>query len=70
MCKAEKEDFSGAVDDYSASLDLFPNDPETYLQRGLTKILMNNKYDGCLDLKRAEELGSTDAKAAIKKSCK
>ena len=70
LSKAEKEDFAGAVDDYSTSLELYPNDPETFLQRGLVKILMNNKYDGCLDLKHAEDLGSTDAKAAIKKNCK
>jgi tetratricopeptide (TPR) repeat protein len=70
LSKAEKEDFAGAVDDYSTSLELYPNDPETYLQRGLVKILMNNKYDGCLDLKHAEDLGSLDAKSAIKKNCK
>jgi hypothetical protein len=31
---------------------------------------MNNKYDACLDFKKAEELGSTEAKAEIKKNCK
>jgi hypothetical protein len=31
---------------------------------------MNNNYDACLDLKRADDLGSTEAKAAIKKNCK
>jgi hypothetical protein len=31
---------------------------------------MNNQYDACLDLKRADELGSSDAKADIKKHCK
>ena len=41
-----------------------------YLQRGLVKLLMNNNYDGCLDLKHADEMGATEAKAAIKKNCK
>jgi hypothetical protein len=31
---------------------------------------MSNNYDGCLDFKRSEELGSAEAKAAIKKNCK
>ena len=70
MSKTEKEDYPGAIEDYSNSIDLDPGDPETYLQRGLIKMLMNNNYDGCLDLKRAEEMGSLEAKAAIKKSCK
>ena len=58
------------MEDYSASIDLYPGDPESYLQRGLVKLLMNNNYDGCLDLKKAEEMGSPDAKTHIKKNCK
>ncbi len=37
--------------------ELYPSDPETYYQRALVKVSMNNKYDACLDFKRAEELG-------------
>ncbi len=70
LSKTEKEDYAGAVEDYSSSIELYPTDPETYFQRGLVKLSMNNNYDGCLDLKHAEELGSQEAKAAIKKSCK
>jgi tetratricopeptide (TPR) repeat protein len=70
LSKAEKEDYSGSIDDYTKSIELYPNDPETYYQRALVKISMNNQYDACLDLKRAEELGSTEAKAEIKKNCK
>jgi tetratricopeptide (TPR) repeat protein len=70
LSKSLKEDYAGAVDDYTSSIELYPNDPETYYQRALVKLSMNNNYDGCLDLKRAEELGSPDAKNAIKKNCK
>jgi len=70
LSKTEKDDYAGALEDYSASIDLYPSDFETYYQRGLVKLLMNNNYDGCMDLKRAEEMGSPEAKAAIKKSCK
>ena len=70
LSKTEKDDYAGAVEDYSTSIELYPSDFETYYQRGLVKLLMNNNYDSCLDLKRAEELGSPDAKAALKKNCK
>jgi len=70
LSKTEKEDYAGAVEDYSSSIEIYPTDAETYYQRGVVKLTMNNNYDGCLDLKRAEELGSQEAKAAIKKSCK
>ena len=65
-----KEDYEGALADYTQSIELYPNDPETYFQRAMVKISMNNKYAACLDLKRAEELGSEEAKAEIKKHCK
>ncbi|QLH33044.1 MAG: tetratricopeptide repeat protein [Cyclobacteriaceae bacterium] len=68
--KTEKENYAGAIEDYTASIELYPSDPETYYQRGLVKLLMNNNYDGCLDLKRADEMGLPDAKAAIRKNCK
>ena len=58
------------MEDYSSSIELYPNDAEAYYQRGLVKLLMNNNYDACLDFKRAEELGSQDAKTALKKNCK
>ena len=70
LSRTEKEDYNGAIEDYSSSIELYPTDPETFYQRGLVKLTMNNKYDACLDFKTAEELGSTEAKAAIKKNCK
>jgi hypothetical protein len=70
LSKTEKQDYAGAIDDYSSSIELYPTDPETYYQRALVKMSMNNKYDACLDFKRAEELGSAEAKAALKKNCK
>jgi tetratricopeptide (TPR) repeat protein len=70
LCKTAKEDFTGAIEDYSTSIELYPSDPETYYQRGLIKLTVNNKYDACLDFRRAEELGSLEAKAVIKKNCK
>ena len=70
LSKTEKEDYAGAVEDYTSSIALYPSDPETYYQRALVKLSMNNMYDACLDFKTADDLGSAEAKAAIKKNCK
>jgi hypothetical protein len=60
----------GAIEDYTTSIELYPGDPETYYQRGMVKLQAGNKYDACLDLKKAEEMGLAEAKAEIKKNCK
>jgi hypothetical protein len=70
LSKTEKEDYAGAIEDYTTSIELYPSDPETYYQRALVKVTMNNKYDACLDFRKAEELGSAEARAEIKKNCK
>jgi hypothetical protein len=70
LARTVKGDFGGAFDDYTSSIELYSSDSETYYQRGLIKLQMNNNYDACLDFKRADELGSKEAKAAIKKNCK
>jgi tetratricopeptide (TPR) repeat protein len=70
LARTEKQDYAGAVEDYSTSIELYPNDPETWYQRGLVKLQLGNKYDACFDFKRADELGLPEAKAAIRKNCK
>jgi tetratricopeptide (TPR) repeat protein len=70
LSRTEKNDLAGAIADYTSSIDLYPSDPETFYQRGLVKLRMNNNYDACLDFKKADEMGSPEAKAAIKKNCK
>jgi tetratricopeptide (TPR) repeat protein len=52
LAKTEKQDYTGAIEDYSSSIELYPSDPESYYQRALVKISMNNKYDACLDFKK------------------
>jgi tetratricopeptide (TPR) repeat protein len=66
----EKQNYQKAIEDYTSSIELYPTDAETYYQRALVKILIGNKYDACLDFKKADELGSPEAKAEIKKHCK
>jgi hypothetical protein len=38
LSKTEKENYAGAVEDYTFSIELYPSDPETYYQRGLGKV--------------------------------
>ena len=52
MSRAEKEDFAGAKIIHHRSI-CFRTVLKPYYQRGLIKIIMNNKYDGCLDLEAA-----------------
>jgi len=40
-----------------------------YYHRGLAKILLGQKDNGCLDLSKAGELGSAKAYEAIKNFC-
>jgi tetratricopeptide (TPR) repeat protein len=70
LAKSEIEDYNGAIEDYTVSIELFPNDPEPYYYRGMAKINLGNNYDGCLDLNRASQLGSSNAGKAIKEYCK
>ena len=70
MDEFDKEDFEGAIADYSSSIRLFPGDAETYYYRALAKFEMGNNYDACLDLNAASELGLEEATKSIKKNCK
>ncbi len=70
LSRFEKEDYQGAIEDYTSSIELFPTDPETFYQRALVKLQVGNKYDACLDFKTADELGSKEARSAMRKHCK
>lgn len=72
--KAELKDHSGAIVDYNKALELTPkNDDESmavaYYFRGLSKIAINQKDSGCLDLSKAGELGFSYAYESIKEHC-
>jgi hypothetical protein len=49
---------------------LDPNNVDIYYFSGLLKIKMGDKKGGCLDLKKAGELGLEEAYELIKKYCK
>lgn len=67
--KEEAGDYTGAIEDFTTSLNL-EQDPNIYLRRGLAKINISNKFDACKDFKKADELGSEEAKEALTEHCK
>jgi len=69
LTKDNLKDYKGAIQDYNKAIKLNPKDSDTYLNRGLAKILLGQKDDGCLDLSKASELGLAKAYEAIKEHC-
>jgi len=56
--------------DLCMSLDMNPNNAETYFLRALTRISQNNRNGACLDMQKAYDLGKEEAGMRIKKICK
>jgi len=64
------KDFDGSIKDYDMVIELDSQYAFAYYNRGIIKIDLGQKKDGCSDLRRANELGDESAKAAILKFCK
>ena len=62
--------YTGAIEDFTYILNANPRDAKVYYRRGLDYIALNNKNEGCVDLKTAGDLGYFDAYEAINKYCK
>jgi Flp pilus assembly protein TadD len=58
-----------AVSDLSMSLDLNPEDAETWMFLGLAKIRSGDKVNGCSDLRKAQQLGNTEVLRYIVDNC-
>ncbi len=70
--KAKIEDSQRAIADFTKAIELNPDDAEAYFfyyYRGLTKLGLDLKESGCLDLSKAGELGYDKAYETIKKLC-
>ena len=69
LAKAHLMDYTGAIDDYSVSLNLYPDDANIFYQRGLLKALINDNFDACRDFKKALDLGHEKAQEKIDEHC-
>jgi tetratricopeptide (TPR) repeat protein len=58
-----------AMSDLAMSLDLNPDDAETWMFLGLAKIQSGDKINGCSDLHKAQQLGNTDVLKYIVDNC-
>ncbi len=67
--KYELKDYKGAIKYYNKAIELNPNNAVAYYNRGLAKIHLGQKDNGCLDLSKAGELGHAKAYEVIKEYC-
>jgi tetratricopeptide (TPR) repeat protein len=59
-----------AISDLSMSLDLNPDDAETWMYLGVAKIQSGDKENGCSDLERSRQMGNTEVLKYIVESCR
>jgi len=67
--KYNLEDFRGAIIDLNRAIEFDSKDGRTFYLRGLSKLFLNQKDSGCLDLSKAGELGYKAAYFDIKRWC-
>jgi tetratricopeptide (TPR) repeat protein len=70
LLKGKLKDYQGAIDDLSRVIGIEPKNAAAYLYRGMAKNESGQKESGCLDIKKAAELGLALAKEALLKYCK
>jgi tetratricopeptide (TPR) repeat protein len=61
--KQEREDYAGAIDDYTSFLKTNPNHSQGYSNRGFAKAMLNNLQDALQDFDRAIQLAPDNADA-------
>ena len=67
--KFEKQDYRGAIADYTKRIELNSDYAEAYFNRGITKLILGQKDSECLDFSKAGELGYSKAYNLIRKYC-
>jgi len=58
-----------AINDYAMSLDLMPDNPEAWLNKGISLLNSGRRDDACLDFRRAFRLGEKRATEYISRNC-
>lgn len=63
-------DYSSALADFNKSIQLDPDNAEAYKSRGITKLYLEQKTDGCIDLTTAARMGYPGGYDLIDEFCK
>lgn len=58
-----------AIQDFNMAIDLSPTDSEAYKSRGISKLYLQQKESGCLDLAKAELMGFPGTYELIEEFC-
>ncbi len=58
-----------AIQDFNMAIDLKPSDSEAYKSRGVSKLYLQQKESGCLDLAKAEQMGFPGTTELIEEFC-
>jgi tetratricopeptide (TPR) repeat protein/LysM repeat protein len=61
--------YKSAIKDFNFYLEMEPMDSYALYYRGMSQILSNNLYNGCIDLLKSSELGYNEASKALGKYC-
>ncbi|WP_343746081.1 hypothetical protein [Chitinophaga sp.] len=65
-----KKDVAQSIADFTAALALKPAEPDVYLGRGVSWLMLNDRPKACQDLQQAAILGSQQAPQLLKTYCK
>jgi len=63
-------DYIGCIIDNSIVIEMNPNFGLAYLNRGLVRVIIGNKDEGCIDLIKAKELKAKNAQEIMNEYCK
>lgn len=69
FAKENIDDYEGALYDYNEAIQIDENHSVAYYNKGLLKLTKFHEPNGCLDLKKAANLGLEQAKNALKYYC-
>ena len=61
--------YNEAIIEYRKAIEINTNFSAAYYNRGLVEIVLGLKEDGCMDLRKAAELGEKEANKMIQKYC-
>lgn len=68
-CYVQTEEYDAAFIDINKAISLNAKDPTYYLTRGLIHMIKNRTKEGCLDLTKAGDMGSSYAFELLKEYC-